>query len=330
MSSMKFAAFLLRRLLAAAILVFGVSAGSSAQSFPEKPIRIIVAYPPGGGADIAARALAATMSQEAGWQVVVENIGGAAGIVGTQAAARAAPDGYTLLMGTNATHAIFVSLYPKLSYDPVKDFTPITNVVTVASVLVVHPQVPAGSVKELIAYAKANPGKLNYASGGSGSNAHLAVELLKMMAGIQVEHVPYKGIGPALQDVLAGRVHMMISNMPPVVPFIKDGRLKALGMADAQRTALLPDLPTLSEAGVTGYKADLWWGIFGPAGVPAPVVAGLNGAIRKAIETPALKTRFAALGLEAAGGTPQEFAATIRSDIAKWAEVVKVSGATAQ
>ncbi len=317
------------RIAAGVALSVGV-AGAIAQNYPDKPVRIIVAYPPGGGADIAARALAARMSKDSGWQIVVENIGGAAGIIGTEAAAKAAPDGYTLLMGTNATHAIFVSLYPKLPYDPRKDFAPICNVVTVASALVINPVVPVSTLKEFIAYAKANPGKLNYASGGSGSNAHLAMELLKMMAGIQVEHVPYKGIAPALQDVLGGRVPIMISNMPPVLPHIKAGRLKVLGVADARRSVLLPEVPTLSEAGVPGYQADLWWGILGPAGMAAPLVARLNAEIRMALDGTELKEQFAGMGLEPAGGTPAEFAATIESDIAKWAQVVKISGARVQ
>lgn len=328
-ATLKSASWMLRAALTAALFACGTG-GVIAQSYPDKPVRMIVAYPPGGGADIVARALAARMSKDLGWQVIVENISGAAGIIGTEAAAKAAPDGYTLLMGTNATHAIFLSLYAKLPYHPVKDFTPIGNVVRVTSVLVVNPELPAKSVRELIAHAKANPGRLNYASGGSGSNAHLAMELLKMMAGIQVEHVPYKGIAPALQDLLGGRVQMMISNMPPVLPHIKAGKLRALAMADAQRSALLPDLPTMSEAGVTGYKADLWWGVFGPAGVPAPIVARLNAEIRNTLDRHDLKEQFAGMGLETAGGTSAEFAATIESDITKWADVVKVSGARAQ
>jgi tripartite-type tricarboxylate transporter receptor subunit TctC len=307
-----------------------ISVGASGQNYPDKPVRIIVAYPPGGGADIAARALAARMSKDLRWQVIVENIGGAAGIVGTEAVAKAAPDGYTLLMGTNATHAIFVSLYPKLPYDPVKDFTPICNVVTVASALVINSSLPVNTLKEFIAFANANPGKLNYASGGSGSNAHLAMELLKMMAGVKIEHVPYKGIGPALQDVLGGRVPIMISNMPPVLPHIKSGRLKVLAVADAGRSKLLPDVPTISEAGVLGYKADLWWGILGPAGMSVSLVTRLNSEIRKTLDNQELKEQFASMGVEPAGGTPREFAATIESDITKWAQVVKVSGAQVQ
>jgi tripartite-type tricarboxylate transporter receptor subunit TctC len=313
----------------AAVFLAGMTTYVNAQSYPSKPIRIIVAYPPGGGTDIAGRALAATMSRDLGWQVVVENVGGAAGIIGTEAAAKAAPDGYTLLLGTNATHAIFVSLYPKLPYDPIKDFTPITNVVTVASVLVVHPGLPARSVNELIALAKASPGRLNYASGGSGTNMHLAMELLKMMAGLQVEHVPYKGAGPALQDVLGGRVQMMITNLPPLLPHIKSGGLRALAMADQQRSSLLPQVPTMSEAGVADYKADLWWGMFGPAGMPEPIVNRLNAEIRKAIEQQGLKEQLAGVGAQPAGGTPAELTATIKSDIAKWARVVSVSGAKA-
>lgn len=308
-------------------LLGGMAASANGQSYPDKPIRLIVAYPPGGGADIVARALAARMSKDLGWQMVVDNRSGAAGIIGTETAAKAAPDGYTLLMGTNATHAIFASLYPKLPYDPVKDFAPITNVVRVTSVLVVNPTLAANSVKELIALAKTSPGRLNYASSGSGSNAHLAMELLKMMAGMKIEHVPYKGIAPALTDLLGGHVQMMISNTPPVLPYIKSGRLRALAMADAQRSQLLPDVPTMSEAGVPGYKADLWWGVFGPAALSKETVNRLNTAIRNTLEKQDLREQFANMGLEPAGGTAQEFAATIESDIIKWANVVKESGA---
>ncbi|MSQ49795.1 MAG: tripartite tricarboxylate transporter substrate binding protein [Betaproteobacteria bacterium] len=318
------------RVTLTAVLLACISTSVNAQSYPNGPIRIIVAYPPGGGTDIAARALAARMSKDLGWQIVVENLGGAAGIIGTEAAAKAAPDGYTLLMGTNGTHAIFVSLYPKLPYNPIKDFTPISNVATVASVFVVHPDLPVKSVKELIALTKASPGRLNYASGGSGTNMHLAMELLKMMAEIEVEHVAYKGAAPALLDILGGRVQMMITNLPPLLSHIKAGRLRALAMADAKRSALLPDVPTISEAGVTGYKADLWWGMFGPAGMPAPIVSRLNAEIRNALEQKELKEQFASMGAEPAGTTSAEFASTIKSDIVKWTKVVEISGARVQ
>jgi tripartite-type tricarboxylate transporter receptor subunit TctC len=316
-------------LLLVMVALWALGGGHSlAQSYPDKPVRLVVAYPPGGGADIVARLLATQLNKDLGWQVIVENRSGAAGLIGTDSVARAPADGYTLIMGTNATHAIFQSLYPQLPYDPVADFAPVTNVVAVTSVLVVNPSsVPARNIRDLIAYAKEKPGQLNYASGGSGSNAHLAMELLNMMAGIKTVHVPYKGIAPAVTDLLSGHVQMMISNMPPVLPHIKSGRLLALGMADARRSAILPDLPTIAEAGVAGFQADVWWGVLAPAGTPRPIIDRLNTEIRKILDKPEMKEQFTNIGAEPAGSTPEQFAATIKADIKKWAEVVKVSGA---
>jgi tripartite-type tricarboxylate transporter receptor subunit TctC len=321
-----------RAFLAGLMVVCGLvqAAPAAAQVFPDRPIKLVVAYPPGGGADIAARLLADRISRDRGWQIVVENRAGAAGIIGTDFVAKAPPDGYTLLMGTNATNGIFASLYPKLPYDPVKDFAPVTNVVTVSSVLVVNPSVPARSIGELLALARSKSGQLNYASGGSGSNAHLAMELLNMMAGIHTVHVPYKGIAPAVTDLLSGHVQIMISNMPPVLPYIKSGKLVALAMADPQRTPLLPDVPTIAESGLRDYKADVWWGVLAPAGTPRPVVDVLNAAIRKALDSPDLKERMLAIGAEPAGNTPEEFAVDIAAGVKKWAEVVKKSGAKAE
>lgn len=306
-----------------------VSHAALAQTYPDKPIKLVVAYPAGGGADIAARLLATRLSKDSGWKVIVENRSGAAGLIGTDSVAKAAPDGYTLIMGTNATHGIFASLYSKLPYDPIKDFSPVTNVVTVTSVLVINPAIPARSVKELVALAKARPGQLNYASGGSGSNAHLAMELFNMMAGVKTVHVPYKGLAPAVTDLVAGQTQMMISNMPPVLPFIKSGKLIALGMADPQRTAVLPDVPTIAEAALHGFKADVWWGVLAPAGTPRSIIDLLNASIRKVLDTAEFKEELVGIGAEPAGNTPEEFAATIQADVKKWAQVVKVSGAKA-
>lgn len=299
----------------------------SAQTYPNKAIRLIVAYPPGGGADIVARILGQKLSENLGQPVVIDNRSGAAGIIGTELAAKAPPDGYTLIMGTNATHCIFVSLYQKLPYDPVKDFAPVTNVVAVTNVLVVNPSVPAKSVKELITLAKSKPGQLNYASGGSGSNAHLAVELFKIMAGIDIEHLPYKGVAPAVTDLLAGRVHMMISNMPPVVPHVKSGKLRALATTGTARSTAMPDLPTVAEAGLPGYESDLWWGVLAPAGTPKTIVTKLNSEIVKILRMPDVKERLSSMGAEPIGDVPEAFATTIKADIQKWAKVVKESGA---
>jgi len=298
-----------------------------AQNYPDRPVRLIVAYPPGGGADIVARILGQQLSDSLGQQIVVDNRGGAAGIIGTETAAKAAPDGYTLVMGTNATHGIFVSLYRKLPYDPIKDFAPVTNVVQVTNIVVLHPAVPARSVKELIALAKSKPGQLNYGSGGSGSNAHLAVELFKIMAGVDIVHLPYKGVAPAVTDLLGGQIQMMISNMPPVLPHVKSGKLRALAVTGTKRSPATPELPTVAEAGVPGYESDLWWGVLAPAGTPKPIVAKLNWEIVKILQVKDVSERLSAMGATPVGDTPEHFAATIRADIVKWAGVVKASGA---
>ena len=300
---------------------------ANAQEYPTKPIRWIMPYPPGGGGDIAARLLAQKLSENIGQPVLVENRPGAAGIIGTEAAARSAPDGYTLSFGTNSTHAIVTSLYPKLPYHPANDFAPVVNLVAVTNVLVVHPGVPAKTVTELIALAKQKPAALIYASAGSGSNAHLAMELFKSMAGIDVLHTPYKGVGPALNDLLAGRVHMMISNVPPVVGHIKAGKLRAVATTGKARAPSVPDVPTVDEMGLKGYESDAWWAAFAPAGTAKPIIDKLNAEFVKVIRTPEVKARLAELGLVAIGSTPEELAATVKADINKWAKVVQQSGA---
>ena len=297
------------------------------QEYPNRPVKIIVPYPAGGGSDIVARLIAARLQESRGWSVIVENRSGAAGISGTEAAARSTPDGYTLMLGTNATHGIFASLYPKLPYDPVKDFAPVSIVGTVNSVLVASPSLPVKSVKELIALAKSKPGQLNYASAGSGSAAHLSMELLNITAGIKTVHVPYKGVAPALVDLMAGRVQLLISNMPPVIEHIHSGQLVALGIADAKRAAVLPAVATIAEQGVTGYQADVWLGIFAPARTSLQTIATLNKALREVLSQPETKKRLLGIGVEPVGNTPEEFATTIKSDIVKWAEVVRESGA---
>jgi tripartite-type tricarboxylate transporter receptor subunit TctC len=317
--------------LAGIALCFAAAAqaesGAGMQSYPNKPIRLIVAYPPGGGADIVARILGQRLGENLGQQVVVDNRGGAAGIIGTETAARALPDGYTLLLGTNATQCIFPSLYPTLPYDPVADFAPVTSVVSVANVLVVHPSVAAKSVKELIALARAKPGQLNYGSAGAGSTTHIAMELFKIMSGVRMEHIPYKGLGPAVADLVGGQLQVMISNMPPVIPHAKSGRLRALAVTGAQRSAATPELPTIAEAALPGYEADVWYGVLAPAGVPKPVVTKLQTEIVRILRAPDMKERLSAMGAEPIGNSPEAFARVIKADIVKWARVVKESGA---
>jgi tripartite-type tricarboxylate transporter receptor subunit TctC len=297
-----------------------------AQTFPDKPIRLVVPYPPGGGIDIMARILADSLSKRLGWVVVVDNRGGAGGIIGTEHVARAAPDGYTLTFGTNATHGIFVSLHPKLPYDPVKDFAPVTNIVQAVNILVVSPTIPAKSVQELISVAKSQPGKLNYASAGVGSQGHLGMELFNSMSGVKIEHVPYQGAPAALTDVITGRVQMMMPNIPSALPFLKSGKLKALAVATAKRTPLFPDLPTVDESGLPGYVNDSWWALFAPAGTSAAIIATLNSEFRKTLEMPDVRNRLLEQGLEPNGTTPAELAAIVESGISKWEKVVKESG----
>jgi tripartite-type tricarboxylate transporter receptor subunit TctC len=304
-----------------------VAALACAQTYPTKPIRIVVPFPPGGATDILARDVAQKLTEAWGQSVIVDNRPGAGGNIGSELVAKSAPDGYTLEMGTVGTHAINASLYAKMPYDHVKDFTPVILVAGVPNVLVVNPSVPANSVGELIAYAKANPGKLNFASSGNGTSIHLSGELFKVMAGVQITHVPYKGSTPALQDLLAGQVQMMFDNLPPSLPQIKAGKLRALAVTSLARAPALPDVPTLSESGLPGFDASSWFGILAPAGTPAPIVAKLNAEVAKWLATPEAKEKLAKQGANIAGGTPADFAKHIAAETAKWAKVVKESGA---
>jgi len=300
---------------------------SFAQSFPEKPIRFVVGFTPGGPSDILARALGQKLGERWSQQVVIENRPGAGGNVAAEAVAKSAPDGYTWLLGNNSILATNQSLYRSLGYDPVKDFAPVSLVAVQPNILVVNPQVPARSVAELITLAKKNPGKLNYASSGSGAAAHLAGELFKTMTGVDMVHVPYKGAQPALTDVIAGQVQLMFATSASVIPFIQAGRLRALAVTTARRSASVPDLPTVAEAGVPGFEAITWHGVVVPAATPAPLVERLNRDIVSALAQPDLRERLAALGAEVRAGTPSEFADYIASEIPKWSKVVRDSGA---
>jgi len=314
-------------LAGAATLALATTADAQAPTYPTKPIRIVVPFPAGGATDILARAAAQRLTEAWGQSVVVDNRPGAGGNIGAELVAKSAPDGYTLLMGTVGTHAINASLYAKMPYDHVKDFAPVILVAGVPNVLVVNPAVPANSVQELIAYAKANPGKLNFASSGAGTSIHLSGELFKVMAGVQMTHVPYKGSAPALQDLIGGQVQLMFDNLPPSLPQIKAGKLRALGVTSATRAPALPDTPTIAESGLTGFEASSWFGLLAPAGTPPAVIARLNGEIATWLGTPEAKEKLLALGANAAGGTPEDFAKHIAAETAKWAKVVKESGA---
>jgi len=309
-----------------ALLVLIIATAASAQSYPDKSVRMVVPFAAGAGSnDIMARLVAQKLSDELGQQFVVDNRPGASGIIGTDIVAKAPPDGYTVLM-MSLTFTVNPSLFSKLPYDTVRDLIPVTMVASAPLMLVVHPSVPAKSVTEFIAYAKANPGKLNFGSGGPGTTPHLAGEMIKTMAGIQVTHIPYKGGAPALTDLVAGQIQFMCENIPGTLPFAKAGKLRALAVTDLKRSPLLPELPTLDEAGLKGYQIVGWNGLFVPAGTPQPIVNRLNAEVVKALALPDVKDRLATLGADAVGDTPQHFAVFIKAEIPKWAKVVKDAG----
>ena len=289
-----------------------------AQPYPNKPIRMVAPSTPGDAPDVIARLVADKLSTALGQQVVVENRPGAGGVVGSDYVAKAAPDGYTLIMGNAGSHGINAAVYSKLPYDIQKDFAPVSQVAVAPNVMVINPSVPANTVAEFVAYAKANPGKLSYASGGNGSSAHMSMELFKSMSGIDIQHVPYKGSSPALTDVVSGQVVAFIGNMPPTVPLIKAGKLKALAVTTRSRSALMPELPTISEAGLPGYETVAWFGVLAPAGTPPEVVNKLSAEIGKIAKSPEIREKLVAMGAEPVGSTPEEFKAVIDRDIAKW------------
>jgi tripartite-type tricarboxylate transporter receptor subunit TctC len=318
---------LVAALAAAVAALFPALAAAQAPAYPTRPIRLDVPFPAGGTTDILAREVAKRLTDAWGQAVVVDNRPGAGGNIGSELVAKSAPDGYTLLMGTVGTHAINPGLYAKMPYDHVKDFAPVILVAGVPNVLVVNPAVPATSVQELIAYAKANPGKLNFASSGSGTSIHLSGELFKVMAGVQMMHVPYKGSSPALQDLVGGQVQLMFDNLPSSLALIRAGKLRALAVTSAMRAAALPDVPTIAEAGLPGFEASSWFGVLAPAGTPPAIVAKLNAEVAGWLASPEAKDKLLAQGAIAAGGSPEDFARHIDAETAKWAKVVKASGA---
>ena len=321
---------MLRLLLAALCISFVVTAPSArAQAYPVKPIRLIVPFAPGGPTDILARAVSAKLTESLGQSVVVENRGGAGGNIGAEIVARAPPDGYTLLMGATSTHGINPHLYTRLGFDPVKDFAPVTLVANTPSLLAVHPSLPVRTVRDLIALAKIKPGQLSYASAGNGSSNHLAGVLLCMMAGIDMIHIPYKGSGPALIDVIAGQVPVMFNNTASVMPHVKADKLRAVALTSAERSPLVPGLPTVAESGLPGFEVRSWHGIFVPAATPRDVIGRLNTEIVKGLHQSDVKERLNAQGVELVGNKPEEFAAFIQKELAKWSKVVKASGARA-
>jgi tripartite-type tricarboxylate transporter receptor subunit TctC len=314
-------------LAASALALASAGQGALAADYPEKPVRLVVPFPPGGGADNLARLIMPKVAHALGQSIVIENKPGAGGNVGAEYVARAAPDGYTLLYGTNGTHSINASLYRNLRFDPIKDFAPISRMTEIAAMLVVNPKLPVNSVAELIRYAKGHPGQLNFASAGNGTTSHLAGELFKTMAGIDIVHVPYRGGALAVTDLIGGQVQMMIDVMPNAYPLAKDGRVRGLAVSTARRFPGAPDYPTIAESGVPGFEASAWDGVFAPAGTPEPVIARLNAAIRQALEDPEIIDALRARGARPVPGTPESFARHIASSSEKWAKVVRASGA---
>ena len=309
--------------LAAAMLVAAAPATcSAAQGYPERPVRLLVPYPPGGATDFIARALAQKLAPSLGQQIVVDNRGGGAQIIGTDIVAKAAPDGYTILLAS-VTHAINPTLQRRLPYDSVADFASVTLLGMGQNVLVVHPSIPARSVSELVKLLKASPGKYNYASSGIGSGGHLAMEMFKDAAGIEITHVPYKGNGPATIDLLANQVRMMFTSTAPMLPHIKGGRLRALATTGEKRTGAMPDVPTIAESGFPGYEASLWYAILAPAKTPAAVVRLLNARFVDALNSKDIRERFAARGIDVAGSTPEFFDRYLRTETAKWEKVIR-------
>ncbi len=303
------------------------TAHAQASGYPNKPIRLIVPYAPGGATDIIGRTAAAELSKLLGQPIAVENRAGAGGNVGSELVARAAPDGYTMVVSPSSLHGITPFLYSKLTYDPNKDLTPIIVLASLANVLVVHPSVKANSVAELIALAKAQPGKLSYASSGSGSTIHLSGEMFKQMTGVDMVHVPYKGSGPAVTDLIGGQVQLMFDNIPSALPHIKAGKLRALATTGAKRWPSLPDLPTMMESGLPNYEASAWFGLAFPAGTPKEIIARVNAEAQKATKSPEFAKRIEELGYLVVGGTPEQMARMIQDEVRRWGPVVKASGA---
>jgi tripartite-type tricarboxylate transporter receptor subunit TctC len=317
---------------AALLLAAGLAAAGTAHAdvYPSKPIRFVVAFPPGGGTDIIARSIAQKLSERLSQQVVVDNRPGAGGNIGTDIVAKSAPDGYTMLMGSAGPLAINSSLFASMPFDPQRDLAPVTLAASTPNVLVVNPSLKVTTVTELIALAKANPGRINFASSGFGTPAHLAGELFNSMAGVKLVHVPYKGASPALADLLGGQVQLMFSTMPPALPHVKDGKLRALAVTSLKRSPAAPELPTMDEAALPGFEANTWHGVVLPAGAQAEVVTRLNREIVAILHLPDVVERLSAQGAEPVGSTPEEFAAYIRSETVKWAKVVRASGAKAE
>ncbi len=316
--------------LAAVAAVTLASASALAQGYPNKPVRMIVGFPPGGGTDVVARVIAQKLTEWWGQPVTVENRAGATGTIGADFVAKSAPDGYTLIMGHVNSHGIAPNLFAKLPYDPIKDFAAAAYVGYVPNVLAVHPSVPAKSVKELVALLKARPGQLNYASSGNGSTQHLAGEMFKQLTGTNIIHVPYKGSGDAIKDLLGGVVAMNFDTMPPVLPHIQSGKLRGLAISTPRRLAQLPDVPTFAEEGITGFDVANWYGVMAPGGTPREIIQKLNADINKAMQVPEVRTRLEAVGTQLREQSAADFEAYMKAEVAKYAKLIRDTGVKAE
>ena len=315
---------------AVAVTAVAAAFGVAAQPYPNKPIRLVVPFPPGGAVDFYARVVQPALADAMGQPIIIENKAGASGMVGAGLVAQSAPDGYTLLIGNIASLAINVGIYEKMPYDPRKDFTHLVRTVDVNYMLVVHPSVPVKTVPELVAYAKANPGKMSYGSAGSGSLPHLGTELLKAQAGIDLVHVPYKGGGPMVTDLLGGSIQVVLGDQANLMPHVQSGKLRALAVATSKRSVNAPDIATIAESGLPGFDATAWQGLVGPAGLPPDVVRKVNDAFNKVMALPAVRDKLVGGGLEPVGGTPQQFTRFIDGEITKWTKIARDVGAKAE
>jgi tripartite-type tricarboxylate transporter receptor subunit TctC len=317
----------MRRVLPAIAAALALAPGLAAAQYPTKPVRMVVGFPPGGGTDVVARIIVPRLGENLGQPVVIENRPGATGTVAAEMVAKSPPDGYTIMMGHVSVNAIAPSLFPKLPYDVIKDFAPVTLAASVPHIITVHPSLPVTSLKELIVYLKARPGKLTFPSAGNGSTPHLAGEMFKSLAGVEIVHVPYKGTGQSMQDLLSGQHLVGFDTMPASAPYVRSGKLRALAVTGPRRVAEFPDLPTVEEAGVPGYQLTTWYGVFAPAGTPAAIVNKLHADITRAMEAPDTRERLAAIGVDdTVTRTPEEFAVIVRDDTARYAKVVKDAG----
>ena len=309
-----------------ALAAIGIHSSASAQSYPQKPVRIVVGVPAGGTTDVVARLVGQKLGEQLGQQVVIDNRGGAGGNIGAEFVAKAAPDGYTLFLATIGTMAINPSLYSKMPFDTLRDFAAISQLTSMPQLLVVHPSVPVKTVKELIAYAKSRPGQLTFASGGGGTAIHLAGELFKTVAGVEMVHVAYKGGGPAMTDLIGGQVSLMFDQILTSLPHVQSGRLRGLAVTTANRSPAAPQIPTIAEAALPGYAVTTWHGLLAPAGTPREIVNRLSSEAAKALQNPDIRDRFAAQGVDPVSSTPEQFAAMMKSELEKWRKVIAASG----